>query len=87
MGGRLVVGCGLSGFRLPNLGLDGCQGLLSAGLLPTEIVRSGDQEASELHCQLLIGLLDMSSVSVSLLLMRLLLSSRWLLWLLSLLEG
>ncbi len=70
MGGRLVVGCGLSGFRLFNSGLDG-----SNGLLLTEIVLSGVLETSELQCRLLTGDLDINSVSVSLLVMRLLLSS------------
>jgi hypothetical protein len=76
-----------SNFGLVSKWLGDSRGLLCVGLLPTEIVRSGDQESKELQCRLLIGLLDMSSVSVSLLLMRLLLSSRLLLWLLSLLEG
>jgi hypothetical protein len=67
---RLVVGGGLSDFRLFNSGLDG-----SNGLLLTEIVLSGVQEASELQCRLLPGDLDIISVSVTLLVMRLLLSS------------
>jgi hypothetical protein len=71
VGGRLVVGGGLSNFRLCDSGLDG-----SNGLLLTEIVRSGVQDSNELQCRLLTGDRDMSSVSVSLLLIRLLLSSR-----------
>jgi hypothetical protein len=71
VGGRLIVCGGLSGFKLFNSGLDG-----SNGLLLTEIVRSGVQDANELQCRLLPGDRDMSSVSVSLLVMRLLLSSR-----------
>jgi hypothetical protein len=61
---RLVVGGGLNDSR----------GLFSVGLVLPEIVRSGVQEASELQCWLL-GDLDMANVSVSLLVIRLLLSS------------
>ncbi len=76
------MGGGLSGFRVFNSGLDG-----SNGLLLTEIVRSGVHEASELQCRLLPGDRDIITVSVSLLVMRLLLSSLRLLWSLSLLDG
>ncbi len=81
MGG--VVGGGLSGFRgFSNSGLDG-----SNGLLLIEIVRSGVHEANELQCRLLPGDRDIITVSVSLLVIRLLLSSLRLLLSLSLLDG
>jgi hypothetical protein len=67
-----VVGGGLSDFRgFSNSGLDG-----SNGLLLTEMVRSGVHDANELQCRLLPGDRDIITVSVSLLVMRLLLSSR-----------
>jgi hypothetical protein len=77
---------GLSGLSLTRLGdrLVSSFGLLGSGLL---LIDLGDQLVSELSCRLLSGLLDIISVSVELLLIRLLLSKRLLLWLLLLLDG
>jgi hypothetical protein len=70
----------LTGFKLTKSRIDGSElvgsGLAgSFGLFGSELMLFGDQEDNELQCRLLKGLLEMISVSVSLLLMRLLLSN------------
>jgi hypothetical protein len=92
---QALVGEGLcwakigSGLSLTGLGdlLVSSLGLLGSGLLLVDMLWLGDQLDSELVCRLLRGLLDIMSVSVELLLIRLLLSKRRLLWLLALLLG
>jgi hypothetical protein len=100
-GGRLIVdsklfdsmsdlglpGFGLTGFNFTDSRMVG-SGLVGSGLIfPLEMVRLGEKLDSELHCRLLISLLDNMRVSVELLLIKLLLSKRLLLWLLLLLLG
>jgi hypothetical protein len=95
--GKLMADCELSGleltgFKLTASRIDGSElvgsGLAgSFGLLGSGLLLFGDQEDNELHCRLLKGLLDNISVSVELLLIKLLLSRRLLLWLLALLLG
>jgi hypothetical protein len=92
-----LAGFGLTGFRFTSVRIEG-SGLfgvglansleqLGSGLLLIELARLGDQLDNELSCWLLIGLLVIISVSVELLLIKLLLSKRLLLWLLALLLG
>jgi hypothetical protein len=79
----MLANSGLAGLGLASaLGLHGAELLLLISM-----VWLGDQLDSGLPCRLLNWLLDIKSVSVDSLLIRLLESKRLLLWLLALLLG